>query len=162
MLSEPAGTVGRELANLEEAGILSSHSVGNQKHYALREDNAILEDLRNIFLKMSGASEEIRIALSQMSGVEIAFIFGSYAEGRATTTSDLDLMIIGDIDDRTLSPEIAKIERKLGRPINYTTFPREEAESRLEIEGDFVNEVLKGSTLLLIGSADDPLFRTSE
>ncbi len=160
-LDEPAGTVARELANLERGGILRSHAVGNQKHYSLNENNAILGDLRNIFLKVSGAGSAIRDALGRVPGVEIAFIFGSYADGRATAASDLDLMIVGDTDEATIAPLIAEVEGHLGRPVNYVLYPRNEVESRLGLEGDFINEVFSGKRLLLIGNTDDSLLGTS-
>lgn len=161
VLDEPAGTVVRELANLERGGILQSEAIGNQKHYSLNENNAILEDLRNIFLKMSGAGSAIRDALRNVPGVEIAFIFGSYADGRATAASDLDLMIVGDTEEATIAPLLAEVEAHLGRPINYVLYPRNEVESRLGLEGDFVNEVFSAKRHLLIGNLDDSLLGTS-
>jgi len=159
-LDEPAGTVARELANLKRGGILQSKAIGNQKHYSLNEDIAILEDLRNIFLKVSGAGSAIRDVLGRVPGVEIAFIFGSYADGRATAASDLDLMIVGDTDEATIAPLIAEVEEYLGRPINYALYPRNEVESRLGLEGDFVNGVFSAKRLLLIGNTDDSLLGT--
>ncbi len=160
-LDEPAGTVARELTNLERGGILQSKAIGNQKHYSLNENNAIHEDLRNIFLKVSGASSVIRDVLGRVPGVEIAFIFGSYADGRATAASDLDLMIVGDTNEATIAPLIAEVEEHLGRPINYALYPRNEVKSRIGLEGDFVNGVFSAKRHLLIGKTDDPLLGTS-
>ncbi|MFQ5895202.1 MAG: nucleotidyltransferase domain-containing protein [Nitrospinota bacterium] len=158
-LEEPVGTVARELSHLEEACILSSRWVGNQKHYRLREDCPILEDLGNIFLKTSGAGAELRRALEGLSGVELAFVYGSYASGKAQAASDLDLMIVGNASDRDLAPAVARVERRLKREINYTLYSREEAEKRIGTIGDFVHEAFSGPRILLIGSADDGLFR---
>ncbi len=160
-LKESAGSVARELIHLEEAGIVSSRLVGNQKPYALREDNPIVGDLRNIFVKTSGASAELRSALEKVPTVELAFIYGSYATGQAHAASDIDLMVIGDVSDRELAPAIARIERNLNRQINYTLYTRDEAKKRLGKKGEFVNEVLAGPKILLIGSADDRLFRAA-
>ncbi|MEE8315446.1 MAG: nucleotidyltransferase domain-containing protein [Syntrophobacteria bacterium] len=156
-LDEPAGTVARELANLERGAILQSKAIGNQKHYSLNENNAILEDLRNIFLKVSGAGSAIRDVLGRVPDVEIAFIIGSYADGRATAVSDLDLMIVGDTDKATIAPLIAEVEENLGRPINYALYPRSEVKSRLGREGDFLNGVFSAKRHLLIGNTDDSL-----
>lgn len=152
--------VARELSRLEKTGILKSHPIGNQKHYSLDEKNAILEDLRNIFLKVSGAGSALKDALEDIPGVEIAFIFGSYADGRATASSDLDLMIVGWADEKVLAPIIAGIEDRLGRPVNYVLYPRDEVEHRIGREGDFIHEVFSGRRLLLTGKEDDPLLET--
>ena len=158
-MGESAGSVARELAHLKKAGVLVSHSVGNQKHYALRQDNPILEDLRNIFLKTSGASAELRSVLQKIAGVDVAFIYGSYASGEAHAASDIDLMVVGDVSDRELAPAVAQLERRIKRRINYTLYARAEVENRLGKPGEFVHEVLTGPKIVLIGSADDRLFR---
>jgi predicted nucleotidyltransferase len=160
-LDEPVGTVGRELAHLEKAGILASRRVGNQKHYRLGEDCPILDDLRNIFLKTSGAGAELRAALERIVGVELAFLYGSYAGGEAHAGSDLDLMIVGNASDRDLASAVARVERRLKREINYTIYARRDAEKRLGQKGDFVDEVLRGPRILLIGNEHDRLFRTA-
>jgi len=158
-LDEPVGTVARELAGLERAGILASRRVGNQRHYRLNEGCPILDDLRNIFLKTSGAGAELRMTLEKIPGVELAFLYGSYVRGEAHASSDLDLMIVGDVSDRDLAPAVARVERRLKREINYTIYTRSEAEKRLGHKGDFVHEVLSGPRILLIGDERDELFR---
>ena len=160
-LAESPGSVGRELAHLEKAGILSCRTVGNQKHYSLREDSPILEDLRNIFLKTAGAGAELRTALEKIAGIELVFIYGSYVSGEAHAASDIDLMVIGDVPDRDLAPTVARVERRLKRQIDYALFTRSEVEQRSKAKGEFVREVLLGPKIVLIGSPDDRLLRVA-
>jgi predicted nucleotidyltransferase len=160
-LAESPGSVGRELAHLEKAGILSCRTVGNQKHYTLREDSPILDDLRNIFLKTAGAGGELRATLEKLGGIELVFIYGSYVSGEAHAASDIDLMVIGDVPERSLAPEVARVERRLKRQIDYALFTRSEAERRSGVKGEFVREVLLGPKIVLIGNPDDRLFRVA-
>ncbi len=160
-LDEPPATVGRELSHLEDVGILASRPIGNQRHYRLNENCPILDDLRNIFLKTSGASAELANSLRKFSGVDIAFIYGSYASGEATPASDLDVMIVGKVPDRELAPAVARVERKLGREINYTVYSREELKKRLGKAGDFVHEVFAGPRIMLVGTEDDELLEVA-
>ena len=67
-------------------------------------------------------------------------------------------MIVGSVDERILAPTIAGIEGRLGRPVNYVLYPRDEVEERIGREGDFIHEVFTGKRLLLKGKDDDPLF----
>lgn len=161
-LDEPVGTVARELAHLQRAGVLASHCVGNQKHYRLSEDCSILEDLRNIFLKTAGAGAELRRVLEKTLDVELAFLYGSYASGEAHAGSDLDLMVVGNVSDRDLAPAVARVERRLKREINYTIYTRDDVNKRLGRKGDFVHEVLAGPRILLIGDERDELFRAGQ
>jgi len=160
-LHEPVGTVARELVHLEKGDILASRRVGNQKHYRLRNDCPILDELRSIFLKTSGAGAQLRSALETIPGVEIAFLYGSYASGEAHPASDLDLMVVGCVSDRDLAPAVARVERRLKREINYTVYLRSDVEKRLDQKGDFVHEVFTGPRVLLIGGAYDQLLRTA-
>ena len=160
LLGEPVGTVARELARLERAGVLSSQPVGNQKHYGLNDESPILDDLRNIFLKTFGVGAELRSVLEKVPGVELAFIYGSFASGEAHVGSDVDLMVIGDVSDRELAPAVARVERRLKRQITYVQYTRDEVEKRLRRKGDFVHEVLAGPVIVLLGRADDGLLRT--
>jgi len=159
ILEESAGTLARELANLEAAGVLASRAVGNQKRFSLRKSCPIHDDLRNIFVKTTGAGEELRKALEKLPGVELAFVYGSFASGDAHPDSDIDLMVIGDVSDRELAPSVARVERLLGREVNYTACTRHEAVRSRGGEGDFLHEVFSGSKVLLIGDPDDGLLR---
>lgn len=161
ILDEPVGTVARELAHLENAGIMESQAVGNQKRYSIRKDSPIHDDLRNLFLKTTGAGEMIRSVLKGLQGVELAFIYGSFASGEANVNSDIDLMVVGAISEKKLAPAIARVENSLGREVNYTVFTRTEVEKRLGRKGDFVHEVFTGPRIMLAGGNDDRLFRTS-
>ena len=160
-LRQPVGTVARELTHLEEAGILKHERVGNQKHYSVREESPIAEDLRNIFLKTTGVSAELRTVLDHITGVEIAFIYGSYAIGEAGKSSDIDLMVIGDISNKKMATAIASLERRVKREINYMLYSRDEAVKRVGKKGDFVHEVFAGPKILLMGKPDDRLLGTA-
>jgi predicted nucleotidyltransferase len=157
-LGEPVGTVARELARLERAGLFASLRIGNQRRYSLCAESPILDDLRNIFLKTMGVGAELRAALEKVRGVQLAFIYGSYATGKAHAVSDIDLMVVGDVGDRVLAPAVAVVERRLKRPINYALYTRAEAGRRVGRKGDFVHEVLSEPKIMLIGKADDRLF----
>jgi predicted nucleotidyltransferase len=159
-VDEAAGTVGRELANLESVGIIHSARVGNQKHYSVDEKSPIHDELRNLFLKTTGVGAVIGSEIEKLDGIEIVFIYGSFASGEAHAASDIDLMIVGNISEKRLAPAMAHAERNLGRDVNYTLFRRGEVEERLGREGDFVNEVFTGPRIVLFGESDDRLFGT--
>ena len=162
VLGEQAGTLRRELNNLEAAGILCSRRIGNQKSFSLDPTTPIHDDMRNIFLKMTGAGKELKTVLSKLPGVELAFIYGSFAAGDSHADSDIDVMIIGGVSDRELAPAVSRAEKRLRREVNYTTYMRSEAQERIGKKGDFVHEVFSGAKILLVGDLNDGLLRTAE
>ena len=70
-------------------------------------------------------------------------------------------MVIGSVADRLLAPAVSKVERRLGREINDNMYSRQEASERLVEEGDFLHEVFTGPHILLVGEANDGLFRAA-
>jgi predicted nucleotidyltransferase len=60
------------------------------------------------------------------TGATKAFIYSSFAKGDETEDSDIDLLIIGKLNEDKLIGEINNLERKLQREINYTIYGKED------------------------------------
>jgi len=50
--------------------------------------------------------------------VRVAFVYGSTARGTEVASSDVDLMVIGDVDLDALDRAVDSIEEALGRSVN--------------------------------------------
>ena len=114
--------VWKELARLEELGILGSEQRGNSKEYQVNNACSIAPELRSIILKTEGVGQVIREKLQEMGRVNEAFIYGSFASGEADARSDLDLMIVGEVELDKLAPVITTLEKELNRSINYVIY----------------------------------------
>lgn len=90
-----SGAVQRELASLEESGLVHSWRAGNQKHYQVDRDAAIFEELHSIVVKTFGAGDLIRAALqAQLPELEAVFIHGDAVTGTVHASSGIDLIAI--------------------------------------------------------------------
>jgi predicted nucleotidyltransferase len=148
----PVQAVQRELARLVRTGILSRSDRGRRSYYRVDTTCPIYPELRGLVLKTSGLGEELRQALSDHSwGIELAFIHGSFAAGTDRVDSDVDLIIVGEIDLPSFNRWLAERERLLKRRINYTHFTRKELTRRLEDGDEFVANVLSGPRVMLVG-----------
>ena len=87
--------------------------------------------------------------------VRLAFIFGSAARGEQDADSDIDLMVIGDVSLRELSPGLKRAERELGRQVNAVVYSEEEWRTRCREKDNFVMNVLKGAKVFVIGERND-------
>lgn len=146
-----ATIVGQELDRLERTGILTSDRIGRARRYRVDEQSPIASEIRSLVQKTIGVEARIRDAIADLPGIEEAFLYGSYARGDERATSDLDLMVIGAVEQEDLSERLAGVERDLKRDVNLTSYDRDEIE-RLRSEGDlFVERVLDGPRVLLIG-----------
>lgn len=144
--------VWKELKNLEEIGFLQSESTGGRKIFRMNPHFPIISELRHIFLKTVGAGDLVRNSLIEMDGIDKAFIFGSFAEGDIDADSDLDLMIIGDIEVAHITPVVEEIEKILTRDVNYLLVTQEEWEMRLAEGDSFSSNIQNSPKIMLIGN----------
>ena len=153
-LGENYSAVWKELARLEGLGILTVEQRGNSKEYRVNDRCPIIPELRSIVLKTEGVGGALKEKLRGMRGVKEAYIYGSYASGEADSQSDLDLMIIGDIDLAKLSPVIAGLEKELNRPINYIIYTPDEWQEKIAAKDSFLENVAREPKIILIGGED--------
>jgi predicted nucleotidyltransferase len=146
--------VWQELNNLERIGLLVSERDANVKYYRLNPDFPIYEELKRIILKTSGLGQSLREALEDLGAVKWAFIYGSVAAGEEDSLSDVDLMLVGEVELLALSAAIARLEDQLGREINYIVLTQAELVQRLADADPFIDNVLTGPKVMLIGEED--------
>jgi predicted nucleotidyltransferase len=158
---EHYSAVWQELGNLERIGLLMSEQGANVKYYRVNSSFPIYSDLRRIILKTTGLGDALRQGLSRLGPIEAAFIYGSTASGEEDSLSDIDVMVVGNVDLTALSSVIAQLEETLEREINYVAITREELEARLAAGEPFVQNMLDGPKIMLIGH-EDALRRTAE
>ncbi len=145
--------VWKELGSLERAGLLLSEPAANTKMYRLNPRYPILPELRMIILKTEGAGDAIRQAFVGMD-VDAVFIYGSFAAGEADPRSDIDVMVIGKVDLTRLTLAVARLEKSLGRAVNYVAFSPEEWIKKRRAREPFVANVLASPKIMLIGDED--------
>jgi predicted nucleotidyltransferase len=149
--------VHRELKALAEAGIIIAVQDGNRTYYRANESCPFFPELSGLMRKTGGLADALRRALAPVSkNVVFAFIYGSQAAGTATARSDVDLLVVGDVDDIMLHRAVSKAEDALGRTVNYTLLSRREFNRRRREKGGFLARVLASERIALIGEMDGP------
>jgi len=143
----------RELASLVGGDLLISRKDGKRVYYKINQNCPIVEELQIIFVKTSGIADVINSSLRRFSGkIEIAFIYGSIARTEELSTSDVDLMIVGDVGLADLVPGLRRAEKALGREINPTIYSPQEFLQRRKEGDSFINTVLSDSKIFLKGN----------
>lgn len=150
------GTVQRELERLVDSGLALVSPVGNQKHYRANVDAPIFPELRSIILKTSGLAEPLRDALSPLAKkIELALVYGSVARGEAHAGSDVDLLVVArELTLEQLYSRLARAEETIGRTIRPTLLTPAELMRRRAENNPFLQKILSGDTITLIGSVD--------
>ena len=146
------GTVQRELARLVAAGLLTVARVGNQKHYQANRQSPIFDEMEAIVLKImaaeagerSLAARETRArytaggkalaldvpkrpldALCRRHQIKRLGVFGSFARGDATGSSDVDLLVEFKKEAQTSLFDMVRLQEELsclfGRKVDLAT-----------------------------------------
>lgn len=153
---QPVRAVQRELPKLEAIGLLEHTVDGNRKYYQVNKDCPIFPELKSIFLKTVGLGDALRGYLDQAEGaIQVAFIYGSYAKGEESTTSDIDLFVIGSITAKELSRLLAPVQSELRRQINPVVMGRQEFQEKVAAKNHFVISLLGEPKIFLIGNEDE-------
>ncbi|MEY2838430.1 MAG: hypothetical protein RJB60_729 [Pseudomonadota bacterium] len=151
----PAGTVTRELTRLAEVGLLRRDKRGNQQVYSANPQCPIFQELASILRKTSGLADVLRLALAPAVGqIQCAFVFGSVAQGRETSGSDVDVMIVGVMDFAQAVSLLYPAQAQLGREVNPKVYTPEEF-AALANSDAFLRQVLAKPKIFLIGEDRD-------
>lgn len=148
-----AGAVRRELEKLAAVDLIVRTSVGNLVFYQANQHHPIFPEMRALVNKTVGLFHTLHSALESLSSrVGIAFVYGSIARQEERAGSDIDLMIIGDIELDDVLVGLQKAETTLGRAVNPTVYSIHEFKNKLEDGNHFLNAVLDGKKVFLIGN----------
>lgn len=147
------GTLARELNKLVEAGVLARQKVGNQLQYSADRQCPVFEELASILRKTSGLSEVLAEALLPLAErIDMAFVFGSMASGQTRASSDIDLLLIGDLGFAEAVAALYPLQETLAREINPKIYRLEEWRQSLREQSGFIRDVLGKPKLFIIGS----------
>jgi len=152
----PAGSLHREVSQLTEAGLLARSAVGNQVRYQADRSCPIYSELAGIFRKTAGLADVLREALSPLGkAVRIAFVFGSVAQGKERSTSDVDVMVVGSAKFERVVGALAPAGERLRRDINPVVMAPEEFRAKLKARDRFVSRIMREPKIVLTGDVGE-------
>jgi predicted nucleotidyltransferase/predicted transcriptional regulator with HTH domain len=150
-LSVDPSNLSKELGRLEREGLFRSEVSGRQKYFQLNRRYPLFGEVRSIVAKTIGAVPLIAESFKKIEGVDEAYLYGSFARNHWDAASDIDVLLIGVPPEETLAEAMRRLERRLGREINYTVLTRKEFESRRARKDAFLENVWHDRRVSLVG-----------
>jgi len=151
-----AGTLHKELSRLAEVGVLLKETSGNQVLYSANREGLIFEELASILRKTSGVVDVLADTLAPLADkIDVAFVFGSVASGKASSESDVDLMVIGGAGFSDVVNATYHAQAVVGREINPKVYTKEEWMQLMDKNEAFIKEVMAKPKLFVVGDADE-------
>ena len=144
------GGVAREADRLEAAGLVASLRIGHQRILVPNRDSPYFTHLYGLLLVAFGPAILIGPALEQVTGIDQAYLFGSWAARYlgepGTDPADVDVLVVGR-PDRSSTYRVARdLTEQIGREVNITILPSERWN---EPQEGFVREVRRGPLVRL-------------
>ncbi len=144
------------LKRLTRAGIVGQLSRGNRTYYRVDPSHPAYEQLKVLVLKTIGLGDSVRTQLLGMRDkVKVAFLYGSVARGDEKATSDIDLMLIGDLSGRQTAVALAPVKRLVNREINPSVYGPNEFRKKYQQGHPFIREVVEGPKIFLLGDESE-------
>lgn len=155
-LHASVGAVRRELEKLAAVDLIVRTSLGNQVFYQVNQRHPVFFEMRALVNKTVGIFNTLHSALEPLGNrASVAFVYGSIARQEERAGSDIDLMIIGDIELDDVLVRLPEAETTLGRAVNPTVYSIHEFKRKLEDGNHFLNAVIDGKKVFLIGNEDE-------
>jgi predicted nucleotidyltransferase len=145
----------RELARLEEEGLLRSEIEGRQRYYSVNPQYPYLKAVLSLLQGTVGIAPTLRDTLRRVEGIEQAYLYGSFAKNEEDAASDIDLLIIGQPDAATLALKVAGLEKVLNRDVGYTVLKRQELKKKVSSDDPFFSDLWHGKRVEIIGNEQD-------
>lgn len=152
---EEINAVRRELRRMEERGLAAKEARGNRLYYHLRKDYPFYADLLSLISKTSGLGQVIIKNKNKLGKIKFAMLSGKFARHKAHQKSDVDLLIIGEVNLPQLAAIVREYEAKIKIEVNYTVMSKEEFNFRKKRRDPFITAILLGSRIMLIGDEEE-------
>jgi predicted nucleotidyltransferase len=155
-LNTTPSSLQRELSSLVASGILQQRREGARTYFKAETRSSTFPELRRLFEKTAGLMPALQRALEPFADtITCAFVYGSVARSKEHALSDVDLMVIGTVGLADLSPVLRKIEQRLGRDVNVTSYSLSEFRNKVRAKDHFLGTVLRGPKQFVKGNKRD-------
>lgn len=152
LTSEEINAIRRELARMQDAGMVQSEKRGNRLYYHFRSGYPFFSDLLSLVTKTTPVGRSIVNNRSKLGFVKYAFISERLIRRLPRQENELDLIIIGKVIMPQLDQIVKRLEKELGTEINYSSMTEEEFKYRKDRKDPFITDVLLHPHIMLIGS----------
>ncbi|HBQ21684.1 MAG TPA: hypothetical protein DD708_07095 [Deltaproteobacteria bacterium] len=151
----PAQNIRRDLLPFVKDEVFKMERVGNLTFYYLNQDYPLYEELKSIITKTVGIEALFKGVLKNISNIQAAFIFGSFAADKERGSSDIDLFILGGPDKDSLIKAISELEKEIHREINYVIYSKKIFQKKKKEYNSFIESIIKNKKIFLIGKESD-------
>ena len=162
LVEEEINAVRRELERMTNTGILKSEKRGNRLYYYVNNHYDYYSELLRLISKSTGLGKAIKLHRKELGKLRYVMFSGKFAQHKNRGVNEVDILMVGTVHVKGLDPLLKSEEKLRGHEINYTIMTEEEFEFRKTRRDPFLNEVLAGGRVMIIGDEDGLVDRQPE
>lgn len=103
-------------------------------------------------VKTVGVGDVLRAALVSLADrINVAFLFGSLVRGSERSSSDADVMIVGDVTFAEVVSVLGSAQETVRREINPLVYLPEEFQLKLAADHHFLKKTIESPKIFLVG-----------
>lgn len=147
--------VHKEASSLCRLGLVTEEKRGRQRFVKINEESPIYEELKRLFVKTEGLGSVLTAALKKLEGIRFALVYGSFARGDYVESSDVDLLVVGDVKEDELLDAVRKTEVKTGREVNYVLWREKELRRKARTGTSLTENISSNPVIMLVGDENE-------
>jgi predicted nucleotidyltransferase len=149
-LDTPTSSVHRELGRAQAAGIIRRDDAARPHQFSAATDDSSYGPLTDLLRRSVGVENQLQACLSRPD-VHAAAIYGSWASGNRRPDSDIDVVVVGDVDLGELRRALRQIGKSAGRTVDLTVMRDDEFRQLLAEGSSFVRRLVEEPVKALVG-----------
>jgi predicted nucleotidyltransferase len=151
----PYSMLYKEEKNLASLGIVDEEKRGKVTLVSVNKKLPYFAELKSLVMKTAGLASVIGAALRKLQGIRYALIYGSFASGEESEASDVDILIVGDVEEERVLKAVGGIEQNTGREINYIVWSDREFVKRARSGHHLLTEMARKPVIMLVGEESE-------
>jgi len=154
-LKIPYSMLYKEEKNLASLGIVNEEKRGKVTLVSINKNLPYFAELKNLLIKTAGLGDLLKEALTELKEIKYALIYGSFASGDESETSDVDLLVVGEVTEEKMLNLTDRIEKEVGREINYILWNNKEFKKRAKNGHHLLRDIASKPVIMLVGEENE-------
>ena len=147
--------VRRELQRLTKVGFLKREPRGNRVYFRVRREFNLFGDLLSLVAKETGLGKKLLDNIGTIGNIKLILISKLFYLGRISKPTEVDIFILGKVEDlSTLAKIVKEEEKELQQEINYTVLTDDEFEFRRRRKDTFITNILLEPRIVIYGNEE--------
>jgi len=163
-INEQINSVRRELANLQDLGIVVSLAKNGKLYYGLDNKYEFAREFKSIFKvadvpQKEDNEEKLAVKFKRTGVMEMVLMLGYFVGDHE---SQIDLFIVGKADKKKLKHLVDELQKDAGKELNFCIMPKEEYQYRNTLYDRFIMDVMSHPKITLINKIQSNLGALNE